>query len=102
VNFFGDTSTQPSLAPAGAFQTAVLMLRKEPIHPGGDLQGLGGTVTLQARVGLDGRLSDIRVGDGPAELVAAALVAVKQWLYRPATMNGRPVEADTRITLRFD
>jgi TonB family protein len=104
VNFMGEAAaaTLPSSAPpAGAFQPAVLILRKEPIHPDGDLQGLGGTVLFQARVGLDGRLSNIRVTDGPAELVPAALEAVKQWVYRPAAMNGQPMEADTQIALKF-
>jgi TonB family protein len=104
VNFIGEpaAATVPSsAAPAGAFQPAALISRKEPIHPGGDLQSLAGTVIFQAMVGLDGRLSNIRVTDGPAELVPAALEAVKQWVYRPAKINGQPVEADTQIGLRF-
>jgi TonB family protein len=104
VNFVGDraAAAPPSPAPAaGAFQQAELILRKEPIHPGGELQSLAGTVIFQARVGLDGRLSNIRVTDGPAELVPAALEAVKQWVYRPAKLDGQAIEADTQIGLRF-
>ncbi len=104
VNFRGEPAgaTLPSSAPAaGAFEPAALISRKEPIHPGGDLQSLGGTVIFQARVGLDGRLSNIRVTDGPAELVPAALEAVKQWVYRPAKIDGQPIEAETQIGLRF-
>ncbi|HLK67623.1 MAG TPA: TonB family protein [Bryobacteraceae bacterium] len=104
VNFAGQPplATPPSSAPpAGAFEPAALIFRKEPIHPGGDLQGLGGTVIFQARVGMDGRLSNIRVTDGPAELVPAALEAVKQWVYRPARVDGQAIETDTQIELRF-
>jgi hypothetical protein len=56
---------------------------------------------FQARIGLDGRLSNIRATDGPAELVPAALEAVKQWVYRPAKMNGLPIESEPRIAVPF-
>jgi hypothetical protein len=46
-------------------------------------------------------LSNIRVTDGPAELVPAALEAVKRWVYLPAKRNRQPVETDTRIALPF-
>jgi TonB family protein len=104
VNFLGEPAGAPvpSSAPAaGALQPAELISRKEPIHPGGDLQSLGGTVIFHARVGLDGRLSSIRVTDGPAELVPAALEAVKQWVYRPAKIDGQPTESETQVALRF-
>jgi TonB family protein len=104
VNFLGEppAPAQPLAAPAdAAFQPAELISRREPIHPSGSFEDLGGTVVFQARIGLDGRLSNIRVTDGPAELVPAALEAVKQWIYRPAKMNGQPIESDTRITVPF-
>jgi TonB family protein len=104
VNFLGQPAApaEPLPAPPGAaFQRAVLISRREPIHPGGSLQDLAGTVVFEARIGLDGRLSNIRVTDGPAELVPAALEAVKQWVYRPAKRDGQPIETDTRIALPF-
>ena len=77
-------------------QQPELISRQEPVR-----QAIGGTVNFRATVGIDGRLSNIRVTDAPAELVAAALDAVKQWVYRPAKLNGTPVEAETQISLRF-
>jgi hypothetical protein len=50
---------------------------------------------------VDGRLANIRVSDGPAELVAPALEAVKQWVYRPSKRGGQPVATETQIVLRF-
>jgi TonB family protein len=82
-------------------ETAELIERVEPVHPGGELFNQSGTVVFRAKIGLDGRLNDIRVTDASAEFVSSALDAVKQWVYRPAKMNGSPVEAYTTITLRF-
>ena len=31
----------------------------------------------------------------------AAIAAVKQWVYKPALLNGKPTESDTRIQLNF-
>jgi protein TonB len=36
-----------------------------------------------------------------AELVAAALEAVQQWRYKPAMLNGQPVEIVSVITVSF-
>jgi TonB family protein len=77
-------------------QQPELISRKEPVR-----QPISGTVIFRATVGIDGKLSNIRVTDAPPELVPAALDAVKQWVYRPAKLNGKPVEADTVITMRF-
>ena len=93
LNFMG-SSTPIGLEPAE------LIERKEPV-PEGELATIAGSVTFRAKVGQDGRLSEIRVADGTAELVAPALAAVKQWRYRPAKLNGEPVEAFTDITVQF-
>jgi TonB family protein len=85
----------------GTLEPAVLISRKDPVHPGGDLQTLGGTVTFRVTIGTDGKPSNIRASDGPAALVSAALEAVKQWTYGPAKLNGRLVESETQVTLRF-
>jgi TonB family protein len=98
LNFVGEPNTLQSTP---GLEKAELIERKEPVHPGGELAGLGGTVMFRATIGLDGRLADIHVADGPAELVPAALAAVKRWVYRPAKLNGQLVESYTEITLRF-
>jgi hypothetical protein len=28
-------------------------------------------------------------------------MAVKKWIYRPTILNGKPIEAETRISLNF-
>jgi outer membrane biosynthesis protein TonB len=44
---------------------------------------------------------DIRIEEGHPALRAAAVDVFKQWIYRPATRNGEPVESEAQITLKF-
>ena len=60
-----------------------------------------GSVVLQAVIGKDGAVKDVRVESGLPILAQAAVEAVKQWRYRPYLLNGEPVEVDSRITINF-
>ncbi|MGA9390919.1 MAG: energy transducer TonB [Candidatus Sulfotelmatobacter sp.] len=60
-----------------------------------------GTVVLMAVIDKDGSVKDVRVESGLPILVRAAIDAVKQWRYKPYTINGEPVEVDSRITINF-
>jgi TonB family protein len=60
-----------------------------------------GSVVLQAVVGADGTIEDLRVLSGPAILTTAAQQAVRQWRFKPYLQNGQPVETKARITVNF-
>jgi len=60
-----------------------------------------GSVVLQAVVGIDGTIEDLRILSGPAILTAAAQQAVRQWRFKPYLQNGEPVETKARITVNF-
>ncbi|MFZ0319817.1 MAG: energy transducer TonB [Candidatus Sulfotelmatobacter sp.] len=60
-----------------------------------------GSVVLQAVVGTDGSIEDLRVLSGPAILSTAAQQAVRQWRFKPYLQNGQPVETKARITVNF-
>jgi len=62
---------------------------------------IGGTVVLLAVIGTDGSVKDVRVESGLPILAQAAMDAVKQWRYKPYTVDGEPVEVDSRITINF-
>jgi TonB family protein len=62
---------------------------------------VAGTVVLQATIGKDGRIENLRVVSGPAMLQQASLDAVKKWVYKPYTLNGEPVEVETTINVIF-
>ncbi len=67
----------------------------------GQHMSVQGSVVLQAVVGTDGTIEDLRVLSGPAILTAAAQQAVRQWRFKPYLQNGQPVETKARITVTF-
>ena len=60
-----------------------------------------GSVLLQAFVGPDGGIRDLRVLSGPSILVSAALEAARQWRFKPYMQNGQPVETQAKIIVNF-
>src|SRR5258708_2137074 len=60
-----------------------------------------GSVVLQAVIGADGAIENLRVLSGPAILATAAQQAVRQWRFKAYLQNGQPVETKTRITVNF-
>jgi TonB family protein len=81
---------------------AQLISRIEPQYPSLALQTrTQGTVRLHAIISRDGRITSLDVISGHPFLVKAALDAVRQWRYRPTTLNGEPVEVETFITVIF-
>ncbi len=60
-----------------------------------------GAVVLQALIGSDGLIQDLRVVSGPGILATAAQEAVRQWRFKPYVENGKAVETQARITVNF-
>jgi periplasmic protein TonB len=60
-----------------------------------------GAVVLQAVIGKQGIIENLRVLAGHPMLAPAAIDAVRQWRYRPYVLNNEPVEVETQITVNF-
>jgi periplasmic protein TonB len=60
-----------------------------------------GTVELLAKLDKDGRITEVNVVSGHPMLTTAAIDAVKRWRYKPARLNGEPVEAETTVKIKF-
>jgi protein TonB len=60
-----------------------------------------GSVILQALIGRDGLIQDLRVLSGPPILATAGEEAVKQWHFKPHVKGAETVETQTRITVNF-
>jgi protein TonB len=83
-------------------EPAQLLSRKNPEYPPIAKQaGAQGEVVLTATIGMDGKVKDVTVVSGHPLLRNAAVAAVKQWVYKPTILNGKPVESETRISLNF-
>ncbi len=62
---------------------------------------IAGVVKLKAVIAKDGTVQDLNVISGHPLLVAAALEAVKQWVYKPTFLNGNAIEVATEIDVTF-
>ena len=64
-------------------------------------QRVQGPVMMNAFVGSDGSVRELKVISGNPQLVEAATDAVRHWRFQPRSMNGKPVEFETRIIVKF-
>ena len=60
-----------------------------------------GTVRMEAVIGKDGEVQDVKVISGHPLLVKAAVEAVSRWRYQPTLLQGQPVEVLTEVEQRF-
>ena len=60
-----------------------------------------GAVVLNVQVLGNGNVGTIEIATGNPVLAEAAVHAVRQWKYQPYVVDGRPVQSQTRITIRF-
>ncbi len=60
-----------------------------------------GSVVIQALIGTDGVIQNLRVLSGPAILASAAQQAVREWRFKPIVQNGQAVESKATITVNF-
>lgn len=60
-----------------------------------------GDVVLDCTISNEGRVVDVKILSGPIPLQAAAVDAVRQWLYRPTLLNGVPVPVVMTVTVHF-
>jgi protein TonB len=108
----GLVPNQPNLPappkPAAPVQTggqlvpARVLSRVDPEYPKLARQaGASGVVELEATITADGKVKNVRVVRGNSMLQKAALDAVSQWRYLPATLNGKPVESPVQVKLNF-
>lgn len=76
-----------------------------PVNPGYPLLArqmkVQGSVILQALIGRDGLIQNLRVISGPPILASAAQEAVKQWHFKPHLEGTEAVETQANITVNF-
>jgi protein TonB len=62
-----------------------------------------GSVTVRITIGADGRVKQVEKVKATSEAFfkATEQQALRHWRYKPATLDGRPVESRTSVTVRF-
>ena len=86
-----------------AKQVLKLVLKREkPVYPPlARLNYIQGPVQVQVLVTREGRVSEAHVVEGHAFLAAAALEAVRRWLFHPARSRSGPAEFAAVLNVNF-
>jgi len=86
----------------GVVQMAKAVSRPLPKYPALALQArISGIVRVEAVIGADGVVRNLRVTSGHPLLIPAAVEAVRQWRFQPTLLNGVPVEVETQLDVVF-
>jgi len=86
----------------GEVKQAKLVSSTPPAYPTlAKTQHIEGNVRVDALVDETGRVSAVKVVSGPTLLHQAAMDAIRQWKYEPATLDGKPVPMHLTVTLQF-
>jgi TonB family protein len=71
----------------------------EVIYP---LQSVAsGTVVLEISLDRAGKITDVRVVRGILSLTESADRSIRQWTFRPAHLNGEPVDSKIAVAFSF-
>jgi len=91
-----------AMALKGDIKPPKLIKRVEPVYPeAASKKGIQGTVILEAKIDESGRVIDGLILRSVPELDQAAMDAIKQWVYEPMVINGKPMKALFTVTVRF-
>jgi TonB family protein len=95
--------TEGSGGKASHFGTPpILISRVEPVYPLlAKVEKVQGTVVLHILINKEGRVERIEVMSGDPKLVQAAVEAVRQWRYKPATIGGAVIAIDQNTNVVF-
>ena len=75
----------------------------DPVYPpAAKASGQRGSVVLQVLIGRDGTVQDAKFLQGSLVFARVAIDAVKQYRFKPYSLNGRPVSVQSVITLNFN
>jgi len=99
-------SSPPNTSAASATRTpvpAVPISRVSPVYPELAIRArTSGNVVLDLQIDKSGRVVKATPVEGPSVFYDAAVKAVMQWRYRPATIGKANVASKTRVTMVFN
>jgi len=64
-------------------------------------QHVSGNVLVDALIDVDGHVTTMNIVSGPSVLHQAAMDALKQWKYQPASLHGKSVPMHLTVTIQF-
>ena len=66
-----------------------------------ELTGKSGSVYLTITIGADGKVQDVKVVGGDEPFIGPVVAAVKQDVYEPQLVDGKPSVATTEASYHF-
>ena len=98
-----DPPSAPLLHVGGLIREPRLMESRPPVYPPvAQTAGVSGTVVLEAHVGQDGRVKEVRIVESSTLFDEAALASVRSRRYEALLLNGIPTEFLVTITVKFN
>ena len=96
-------AAMPAIEPVDVSELAerALLTDQPPMNYPANARGQQGTVILQVLIGRDGAVQDAKFVQGSLAFARPAIDGVRQWRFKPYTMNGRPVSVQTTLTIEF-
>lgn len=101
-------STSGPVAPSspipvgGDVKSAQLLKSVPPNYPAfARTQRISGDVKIDALIDATGKVTTMKVVSGPTLLHQAAMDALHQWKYQPATLDGKAVAMHLTVTIQF-
>ncbi len=86
----------------GEVKPVQLVSSVQPVYPQmARSQRVSGDVKIDALIDENGRVTGMKVVSGPVLLHQAAMDALRQWKYRPATLDGKAVSMHLVVTIQF-
>jgi protein TonB len=87
----------------GMVRTPKLLNRVDPEYPEiAKAARTSAILILEATVGVDGRVQDVKILRGHPLFDDSALAAVRQWRYQPLLLNGIPMPFVASVTVQFN
>ena len=91
-----------ALPVGGDVKQAKLISTVRPTYPAlARNQHVSGDVRVDALIDANGRVTTMKVVSGPTLLHQAAMDALRQWKYQPASLDGKPVPMHLTVTIQF-
>jgi TonB family protein len=98
----------PGAAPEGSVTTGVAMKEPTlissvlPVYPSVARQArVQGDVVVDTQIDKNGNVARMNVVSGPTMLRQAALDALRRWKYQPQELDGKPVEGELLVKIKF-
>jgi TonB family protein len=93
---------EPSVSFSGKVMAGQIVTKVEPVYPPVAKNArVQGVVRLSVIIDQEGKVESIERIDGHPLLTSAAIDAVKQWVYKPAQIDGKPVRVKTEVDVTF-